>query len=87
MAEGDQKLGRSCADGSFLQEGWRGALYKAGRKRGNGLKAEQGQVRLGIRRKFLVMSVVRHWDGLSREAVDSSSLQVLKARLGEASLI
>lgn len=37
--------------------------------------------RLDIRRKFLSMTVVRHKNRFSREAVDGSSLKLFKARL------
>jgi len=34
--------------------------------------------------KFVTMSVVRHWNMLSREAVDAPSLEAFKARLDGA---
>jgi len=39
---------------------------------------------LDIRKKFFTVRVVRHWNMLPRKAVDTPSLEVLKARLDEA---
>ncbi|KFO57831.1 hypothetical protein N302_12283, partial [Corvus brachyrhynchos] len=34
-----------------------------------------------IRKKFFTVRIVRHWNRLAREAVDTPSLEVFKARL------
>lgn len=52
----------------------------SGKTRGNSFKPKYKIFRVDVRKKFLTQRVVRHWNTLTREAVDGPSLDVLKAR-------
>ena len=54
------------------------------RTRDKGFKLKEGKFRLGVKRRFFTVRLLRHWNWLPSEAVGAPSLETLKVRLDRA---
>jgi len=52
------------------------------RIRGNDFKLKERRFKLDVRNTFFTQRMVRHWNLLSREAVDATSLEAFEVKLG-----
>lgn len=66
-----------------LQEGEERIFFRdySDSTRDNGFLIMKGGLKLDIRKILFMMRVVRYWNILSREAVDTASLEMFESRL------
>jgi len=66
--------------GAYRKDGEEVFIRQCGdRTRENGFKLKESSFRLDIRKKFLTVRVVKHWNMLPKEAVAAPSLEVFRS--------
>jgi len=64
--DGDKHFSRACCN----------------RTRDDGFKLKEGRFRVHIRKKFFTVRVVKHWNTLPKEVVDTPSLEPFEGQAG-----
>jgi len=79
------RTGLPVPEGAYKKAG-EGLFVSAcsGRTRANSFQLEKGRFRLNIRKKLFAVRVVRHWNRLPSEVVNTPSLEVFETRLDGA---
>lgn len=57
------------------------SVVSSNRERGNGHKLKYRKIHLNIRKNFFTLRMIKHWNQLSREVMESPSLEITKTRL------